>query len=79
MMITIEAVKTTVRRYQNRFTYRLLKFRLERRLKELHYMALQRAADQFHERVLLSEIRQLQLQLEGEPVDLVPLTSSNSH
>lgn len=68
-------IKAALRRARNRLLYRWLTFQLERKIKELHYLSLQRAADQFSEEVLLSEVKVLQQRLEGRPVELPAVTS----
>lgn len=64
------------RRFFNRVRYQWCKFKLKRRILELHALAMQRAADDFQEKVILAEIRMLQATLDGEPSTIGQIPSA---
>lgn len=63
------------RKYRIRLQYQWLRYRLQKKIEELHYIALQNAADKFREQTLLSEIRGLQELIDGGPLQYAPISS----
>jgi len=63
------------RKYRNRLQYQWLRYRLQKKIDELHYIALQNAADKFREQLLLTQIRSIQALIDDSPLQCPPISS----
>jgi len=68
-------MNTLYRKYRNRIQYLWLRFRLQQKINEIHYIALQSAADQLREKTLLADIRALQDRIEDDAAQITQLSS----
>lgn len=63
------------RKYRNRLQYQWLRYRLQKKIAELHYIALQNAADKFREQLLLTQIRNIQELMDDDSLHCPPISS----
>ncbi|MEW6024923.1 MAG: hypothetical protein AB1807_22605 [Pseudomonadota bacterium] len=68
-------MNTFYRKYRNRIQYLWLRFRIHQKINEIHYIALQSAADRLREQTLLTDIRRLKDRLGDDSSQITQLSS----